>query len=122
MSTQSGDETIAMPSARGAADPGPSFAPAPVPKDDRSSWPVALADGMAVGALITSLCGFSVIGIILGAIHMSNAHKQRKRASAVGCWGLGLGIAGLAIEIILLILVIAAIASVGSAASYSAGY
>jgi hypothetical protein len=69
---------------------------APAPKDDRSSWPVALADGMAVGALITSLCGFSVIGIILGAIHMSNAHKQRERASAVGCWGLGLGIASLA--------------------------
>ena len=121
MSTQSGDETIVVPSARGAADPGPSFAPAPVPKDDRSSWPVALADGMAVGALITSLCGFSVIGIILGAIHMSNAHKRRERASAVGCWGLGLGIAGLATEIILLIVVIAAIASVGSAASYSAG-
>ena len=97
-------------------------APASAPKDDRSSWPVALADGMAVGALITSLCGFSVIGIILGAIHMSNAHKQRKRASAVGCWGLGLGIAALAAEIILLIVFIAAIASVGSAASYSAGY
>ena len=95
---------------------------APAPKDDRSSWPVALADGMAVGALITSLCGFSVIGIILGAIHMSNAHKQRKRASAVGCWGLGLGIAALAAEIILLIVFIAAIASVGSAASYSAGF
>jgi hypothetical protein len=97
-------------------------APVPAPKDDRSSWPVALADGMAVGALITSLCGFSVIGIILGAIHMSNAHKQRERASAVGCWGLGLGIASLAAEIILLIVFIAAIASVGSAASYSAGF
>ena len=95
---------------------------APAPKDDRSSWPVALADGMAVGALITSLCGFSVIGIILGAIHMSNAHKQRKRASAVGCWGLGLGIAALAAEIILLIVFIAAIASIGSAASYPASY
>jgi hypothetical protein len=97
-------------------------APAPAPKDDRSSWPVALADGMAVGALITSLCGFSVIGIILGAIHMSNAHKQRQRASAVGCWGFGLGIASLAAEIILLIVFIAAIASVGSAASYPAGF
>jgi hypothetical protein len=97
-------------------------APAPAPKDDRSSWPVALADGMAVGALITSLCGFSVIGIILGAIHMSNAHKQRKRASAVGCWGLGLGIAALAVEVIVLIVFIAAIASIGSAASYSASY
>jgi len=97
-------------------------APAPAPKDDRSSWPVALADGMAVGALITSLCGFSVIGIILGAIHMSNAHKQRERASAVGCWGLGLGIASLAVEIILLIVFIAAIASIGGAASYPAGY
>ena len=97
-------------------------APASAPKDDRSSWPVALADGMAVGALITSLCGFSVIGIILGAIHMSNAHKQRERASAVGCWGLGLGVASLAAEIILLILFIAAIASAASAASYPAGF
>lgn len=101
---------------------GSSFTSASAPKDDRSSWPVALADGMAVGALITSLCGFSVIGIILGAIHMSNAHKRRERASAVGCWGLGLGIAALAAEIIVLIVFIAAIASVGSAASYSAGY
>jgi hypothetical protein len=48
--------------------------------------------------------------------------QQRKRASAVGCWGLGLGIASLAAETILLIVFIAAIASVGSAASYSASY
>lgn len=90
-------------------------------KEDRSKWPVAIADGMAVGALITSLFGFSVVGIILGAIHMSNAHKKRERASAVGCWGLGLGIAGLAAEVIIVILFIAALASIGSAAA-STGY
>jgi hypothetical protein len=88
-------------------------------REDRSKWPQALADGLAVGSLIASLFGFSVIGIILGAIHASNAHKQKQRASAVGAWGLGLGIAGLVAEVILVIVIIAAMASIGSASTYS---
>jgi len=90
--------------------------PAPA-REDRSKWPVAIADGLAVGSLITSIFGFSVVGVILGAIHMSNAHKKRERASAVGCWGLGLGVAGLVAEILLVIVIIAAVASIGSASS-----
>ena len=86
-----------------------------VSPDDRSAWPRALTDGLATWSLIASLFGFSVIGIILGSIHVSNAHKLRQRASGVGAWGLGLGIAGLVAEVLLIIVIIAAMASVSSA-------
>jgi len=86
--------------------------------DDRSTWPHALADGMAVGSLILSLLGFGVIGIVLGAIHVSNAHKLRQRSSAVGAWGIGLGIAGTVAWVLLIIMLIVAAASVGSAPAY----
>ena len=94
--------------------------PSSSPAGDRSAWPRALADGLAVGALIASLFGFSVVGIILGAIHASNAHKTKHRASGVAAWGIGLGIAGLVAEVLLIIVIIAAMASVSSA-GYSAG-
>jgi hypothetical protein len=88
--------------------------------DDRSTWPHALADGMAVGSLILSLLGFGVIGIVLGAIHASNAHKLRQRSSAVGAWGIGIGIAGtVAWALIIIMLIVAGVAASHSA---STGY
>jgi peptidyl-prolyl cis-trans isomerase B (cyclophilin B) len=86
--------------------------------DDRSTWPHALTDGFAVGSLILSILGFGVIGIILGAIHVSNVHKLRQRASAVAAWGIGLGIAGTVAWVLLIIMLIVAAASVGSAPAY----
>jgi len=86
--------------------------------DDRSTWPHALTDGFAVGSLILSLLGFGVIGIILGAIHVSNVHKLRQRASAVAAWGIGIGIAGTVAWALIIIMLIVAAASVGSAPAY----
>jgi hypothetical protein len=59
-----------------------------------------------------------VIGIILGAIHVSNVHKLRQRASAVAAWGIGLGIAGTVAWALIIIVLIVAAASVGSAPAY----
>jgi hypothetical protein len=88
--------------------------------DDRSTWPHALTDGFAVGSLILSILGFGVIGIILGAIHVSNVHKLRQRASAVAAWGIGLGIAGtVAWALIIIVLIVAGVAASHSA---STGY
>jgi hypothetical protein len=89
--------------------------------DDKRSWPKALTDSFAVWSLIASLFGFSAIGIILGAIHASNAHKQRQRASSVAAWGIGLGIASCVAWIILWAVIIAGMVA-ASRASYSSGY
>jgi hypothetical protein len=109
-------ERVSAPAAVPVQAPVPSRA-----REDRSSWPHAVADGLAVGSLIASLFGFSIVGVIVGAIHVSNAHKERKRGSAVAAWGIGLGIAGLVAEVVLVIVLIAAMAAV-SHAGYSTSY
>ena len=88
-----------------------------MPREDRSTWPRAVHDGLSIGALICSITGFSIIAVILAAVHISNARKDRKRGSAANAWGLGLGIAGCVGWSILIIVLIAA----GVAASH-AGY
>ena len=100
-------------------------APAPAPKpvrvqEDRTGWPPAVADGLAVGALVASLVGAGGLGIILGAIHITNSHKAKQRASAVGVWGLWLGIAESIAWTILIVVLIAASVAV-SHATYQTG-
>jgi hypothetical protein len=84
------------------------------PGKDRSSWPKALTDGFATWSLVASLFGFSAIGIILGAIHVSNAHKEQKRASSVAAWGIGIGVASAVAWTILIIVFFAAMAAVST--------
>ena len=84
------------------------------PGKDRSSWPKALTDGFATWSLVASLFGFSAIGIILGAIHVSNAHKEQKRASSVAAWGIGIGVASAVAWTILIIVFVVAAAAVSS--------
>jgi len=61
-------------------------------------------------ALVCSLCGLPILGIIFGAIGMGKGHKNRNLAIA----GFVIGIVEIVLAILLIMLIIAALSTAGS--------
>lgn len=53
--------------------------------------PIADADGTAIASLITAIL-IPPLGIVFGAVHISQAHRKGLQASGLASWGIGLGI------------------------------
>lgn len=87
------------------------------PAEDRSTWPRAGHDGMAIASLCTSFF-VPVLGIIFGGVSISAAHREHMRASGLAIAGLVIGIIGSVVWTLYWLIIIIAAISAASAPAY----
>jgi hypothetical protein len=92
----------------------PAAAP-PMPGQPRSP---AVHDGLAIASLVLSLLWLgglgSLLAVIFGWTSSNAAHRAHRRSSALGDWGLGLGVLGLIGAVIIWAAIIYAAAHAGT--------
>ena len=84
--------------------------------------PSAPTNGLAIAALVVSILGFSIVGVVLGHIAISQVRARNERGSGLAVAGLVLGYAGCLLWLVFWAIVIVTTIFTGTAISNYENY